>query len=278
MEAKKILSADFLDILFEGKNKDYGAYDLRKSYSSRLVKALAGTFFIVLIFSMGFSFAKSEEDISTIIIDDHAFGEVPKEKDPVIIPPTPKEPEAATQPKEVNQVNYSTIVIKDNDKIKPESIINTITDQTAISTKTVITDFTKPVVNAPISDVGTTTGLGNILAKVENPDTIFLKVEKEAEFPGGQIAWRRFLTNKLDAQEPLNNGAKPGRYIVVIKFVVSKTGELSNFAAETNLGYGMEEEAIRVIKKSMAWKPAIQNGNIVNAYRRQPIIFEVNDY
>ena len=56
---------------------------------------------------------------------------------------------------------------------------------------------------------------------------------------------------------------------------MSKDGSISDVRALTKHGYGMEEEAVRVIKKGPAWTPAIQNGRSVNAYRKQPITFQV---
>jgi protein TonB len=76
---------------------------------------------------------------------------------------------------------------------------------------------------------------------------------------------------------PVDNGAQPGTYQVVVRFIVSKDGSISDVVAETKHGYGMEEEAIRVIKKGPNWTPAQQNGRFVNAYRRQPITFQVQD-
>ncbi len=62
---------------------------------------------------------------------------------------------------------------------------------------------------------------------------------------------------------------------MIVRFIVSKDGSISDVQAETKFGHGMEEEAIRAIKKGPRWTPAIQNGRNVNAYRRQPITFVV---
>jgi len=64
-----------------------------------------------------------------------------------------------------------------------------------------------------------------------------------------------------------------GKYAVIARFIVNKQGIVSDIKAETNLGYGMEQEVVRVISKSGNWQPAMQNGRPVNAYRRQPITF-----
>ena len=100
-------------------------------------------------------------------------------------------------------------------------------------------------------------------------------MEIEAGFPGGVAAFRKYLENNLNGNTPVENDAPRGAYTVIVKFVVSKSGAISDVTAETNLGYGMEQEAIKIIKQSPNWTPAQQNGSIVNAYRRQPITFLV---
>jgi protein TonB len=62
-----------------------------------------------------------------------------------------------------------------------------------------------------------------------------------------------------------------------VRFIVSKDGSVSDVVAETNYGYGMEQEAIRVIKKSGRWTPAIQNGRNVTAYKRQSMTWIVSE-
>jgi len=111
--------------------------------------------------------------------------------------------------------------------------------------------------------------------KVEDENKIFDKVEIEAAFPGGDIAWRKYLTNNLNANTPVDNGAPAGKYTVYVQFVVDKEGNISDVKPLTNNGYGMEQEAVRVIKKGPNWTPAVQNGRQVKAYRKQPITFVV---
>ena len=102
---------------------------------------------------------------------------------------------------------------------------------------------------------------------------VFEKVEVEASFKGGVSAWHRFLLTNLNASIPLDNGAPEGRFTVLIQFIVDKQGEISNFKALTKYGYGMEDEAIRVIKESGKWTPAEHGGKKVIAYRKQSITF-----
>ncbi len=104
-------------------------------------------------------------------------------------------------------------------------------------------------------------------------DIIFTKTEIEAEFPGGNSAWLKYVQSNLSLNINSENQIPKGKYVVVIRFIVSKDGTISNLASETKHGYGMEEEVMRLIKNSPKWTLAMQNGNIVNAYRRQPFTF-----
>lgn len=106
-----------------------------------------------------------------------------------------------------------------------------------------------------------------------DPNKVFQKVENEASFPGGSAAWRRFLERNLNANTPVDHNAPSGSYTVVVQFVVNTEGEISDIKALTSHGYGMEEEAVSVIKKTPKWIPAEQNSHKVNSYKVQPITF-----
>ena len=113
--------------------------------------------------------------------------------------------------------------------------------------------------------------------KLVNDDgkLVFEKVEMEASFSGGEMAWRKFLEKNLNANTPVDRGAPMGVYTIIVQFVVDKNGNVSDVKALTNFGYGMEEEVVRVIKKGPIWTPAIQDGRNVKAYRNQPVTFAV---
>ncbi len=274
MEANKILSADLLDIIFEGKNKSYGAYDLRKSYASRLKKALAATFIALAVILVGGVLANkvtdSAEDIEVI---DTQMAEIKKDE-PVVIPPPPPPPVKPPPPPEINQVKFTPPKVVKDEEVKPEEKIEEIKEDAAISTKTVETENKVQIVQAPVEDKGT------VVAEVPVEDDegkVFNKVEIEAAYPGGTAAWTKYLRNNLDANTPVDNGAAEGTYTVIVRFIVSKDGSISDVVAETKHGFGMEDEAKKIIKKGPKWTPAQQNGRYVNAYRRQPITFVVQE-
>ncbi len=103
---------------------------------------------------------------------------------------------------------------------------------------------------------------------------VFSKVDVDARYPGN---WRGFLEKNLNPLVTVDNEAAPGSYTTIIQFVVNKEGDVSDVKALTKHGFGMEEEAIRVIKMSGKWQPAIVQGKQVKAYRKQPVTFQVSE-
>ena len=273
MDINKILSADILDILFEGKNKQYGAYELRKTYNRRLTKALLITAAIALLVFLGSVFAnimgKGKKDTYEVV--DTQMAEIKKNDAPPPPPPPPPPPKPPPPP-EVNQVKFTPPKIVKDEEVKPEEKIEEIKEDQKISTKTVESENKTEVVQAPVEDKGTQVVE---VKKEDDENKIFTKVEVDAAFPGGDAAWANFLQKNLKGEVAVDNGAPEGKHTVIVKFIVSKDGSLSDINCESDPGYGMCAEAIRVIKKTTNWKPAIQNGRNVNAYRRQPITFLV---
>jgi hypothetical protein len=104
-------------------------------------------------------------------------------------------------------------------------------------------------------------------------DKIFNEVEVSPSFVGGQSAWAKFLQKNINPNVPVDNGAPEGTYTVMTQFVVDKNGKISDLKTLTHFGYGMEEEVLRVMKLSPDWTPAMQKGEAVKAYRKQPITF-----
>ena len=273
MDINKILGADILDILFEGRNKQYGAYELRKKYNGRLTKALLITAAIALLLFLGSVFAsymgKNQKQAFDVV--DTQMAEIKKNDAPPPPPPPPPPPKPPPPP-EVNQVKFTPPKIVKDEEVKPEEKIEEIKDDQKISTKTVESDNKEQIVQAPVDTKGTEVVE---VKKEDDENKIFNKVEVEAAFPGGDAAWRNYLQKNLNPDVPVENNAEAGTYTVIVKFVVSKDGSLSDVSCESDPGHGMCAEAIRVIKKTRNWTPAIQNGRNVNAYRRQPITFQV---
>lgn len=101
--------------------------------------------------------------------------------------------------------------------------------------------------------------------------------ENEAKFSRDDNAWIRFIQRTLKPDVPVKNRAPLGQYTVVMQFIVDTDGKVTQIKSLTHFGYGMEEEAERMLKQSPRWVPAQQFGRKVKAYRRQPITFVVQN-
>ena len=274
MEKMQILNADLLEILFDGRNKMYGAYDLRKTYSKRLSYALAGTFLIALLLVIGTVVANSsgKKTIEMIAQDVNLENMAPEEKKPELPPPPPPKQEP---PKvEITRFTPPRIVkdalVDDKDEIKEVKDLED-TKIGNINQEGVKDDG---IVAPPVE-----AGIGKVEAPIDAPDydKIFTVVQIPAEFPGGLPAWSKYLERNLNRDLPVNNGAPAGKYTVVVSFIVDKNGAISEVHAESDPGYGTSVEAVRVIQKGPSWKPAVQNGRNVIYRHKQSITFQVSE-
>jgi len=269
MQTNKILTSELIDIIFDGRNKEYGAYELRKNYSKRVRNSLLITGIIASIAIGGSVLANSmKKNASPYRIGPGIeLADIPDEKEPEPLPePEKKQPEQ----EQVRTEKFTTPEILPDDEVQSpppdqETLENAVID---LETKSGIDD---DGTSKPPQSLGE--GKGIVEAKtVKEPEGPFTTVEIDAKFAGN---WKSFLERNLDAEIPVYNDAPAGRYSVLIQFVVDLDGTVSDIMALTNVGYGMEAEAIRVIKKSAKWEPAIQNGHQVKAYRKQMITFIV---
>ncbi len=267
MEPNKILSASLIDVIFDGRNKEYGAYELRKNDPQRTKAALSFTIAIAALVLAGVTMANSskKKEIRYKIIPDIELANIKKEKPPEKLPE--KKKPVVEQPR---TQKFTQVVIVNKKNIVPppatDDLDSAIIDVTTRHGKP-DNHFTDP----PPEATGDSTGI--IQPKKEKEaEVIRTTVDVPAKFIGN---WKSFLERNLNAETPVNHGASPGRYSVVVQFVVDNEGNVSDIKALTNHGYGVEEEAMRVLKKAPKWKPAIEAGQIVKAYHKQVIVFEV---
>lgn len=274
MKINEILSADLLDIIFEGRYKEYGAYELRKSYNKRITYAIIGTAAICLGLFIGSILANSvKKSTSQVLVEDVSLANMKTEEKKAVIPPPLLPPKQDIPKVEIAKFNVPKIV-KDN-LVKPEDEIK----ENRTLENTVIGDINRDGVKddglvAPIVEKKGT-GLIEAPHSKEDEEVIFTVVQIPAQFPGGLQEWIKFLKRNLNSSLPAENGAPPAKYTVFVTFIVDKVGRISDVQAENDPGYGTKEEAIRVIKKGPNWTPAIQNGQNVIYRHKQGITFDV---
>ncbi|WP_276480134.1 energy transducer TonB [Paraflavitalea pollutisoli] len=274
MEINKILSADVLDIIFEGRNKEYGAYQLRKTYNKRLMTALIVTASIILLSFGGYVLSNllNKEDVKKeMVVQDVQLEEIKQEekKEEPPPPPPPKPPE----PPKVEMAKFTPPKIVKDEEVKEDEKPPEVEklEDTKIGTVNQEGIKDEGIVAPPVEDAGK--GVVEAPKKVEEDwDKTFTKVEIESEYPGGSGAWQRYLNKTLRyPQDAIDNEVQG---TVVIQFIVDKEGTVSDVEAIS----GPEElraEAVRVIKKSGKWTPAVQNGRQVKSYKKQPIVFRL---
>ena len=269
MESNKILSANILDLIFDGRNKEYGAYELRVTYPERIKKSMILVFIIAAVAITGAALANSfkTDNGAKLMIKELTLEDIKQdEKEPEPIPEQkPPEQQPQVQTERLTQFN----VVPDEKADEPPP--------TQDDFKIAEVGLTK---QDGVADEGLATTneiddkKGIIEEKKNEEPLIWHDVQVPAKYDGD---WVKFLTRNLNADVPVGNGAPTGRYNIVIQFVVDQEGNLSDIVAVTNYGYGMEQEAIRVLKKAKGWKPGIQNGHEVKSYHKQPITFIVEE-
>lgn len=110
-----------------------------------------------------------------------------------------------------------------------------------------------------------------------SPDSIYMDVDKKAEYPGGHKAWSDFIEKKINGLVAVENGAPSGTYTVVVACVIDESGKIIACAPKTSHGYGMEKEMLRVLGKiPKLFNPAYKNGVPVKSKLSFPLTFSVS--
>jgi protein TonB len=275
MDINKLQTADILDIIFDGRNKEYGAYDLRKTYNRRLTYALGAMLLLCLLMLVISVIANSAgKEKTQVMVQDISLENVKNEEKKPEPPPPPPPPKQ--EPPKVEMAKFTPPKIVKDEEVKPEEEIKEVEklEDTKIGTFNQEGVKDEGLVAPPVEK-----GTGVVEApKVEEDyDKVFTVVQIPAEFAGGPSAWIRYLERNLNREVAIENGAPSGRYTVIVSFTVSKTGAISDVQAENDPGYGTKAEAIRVITKGPAWKPAVQNGRNVIYRHKQGITFVVSE-
>jgi protein TonB len=272
--------AEWLSLVFENRNQSYGAYVLRKESGSYLLKALILAVLMLgtTVFFSSFSWEIEEVKTTPTIVDPEIIyvTEIDVTPKPKVDKPKVEENQpAALESQDLKAVNYSGNIRPTNDPEKTVELPDLKTLETSIiGNKDKAGDDAPSGLNISSGkDKGKGDGKGE---GVEDGNKINYAgtVEIMPEFVGGMDAWSKFLNKNLRYPTQARDEGTQGR--VTISFVVEKNGELSNVKVLRGIGYGCDEEAIRVIKKSPFWKPGFQNGRAVRVSYVMPIVFRLD--
>ncbi|TWV99754.1 energy transducer TonB [Chitinophaga pinensis] len=278
MNARTIINADFLDILFDGRNKDYGAYELRRSEEKRVRNAIVGTASIALVIIGGYVLSnklmaagmhtRSEIETTSTVLKTL---EMPEEA--TVTPPPP--PVTTPPPPARSSVAFVTPTITDQDIAENETEVPKMDDigNKAIGVANTVGDDVNGI-ESPFEN-GVLGGTNVVEApKVEEKTTIFTFVEIMPSFPGGEEALSKFLQKNLRYPRLAQETGIEGK--VFVQFVVNTDGRISDVqTVGATKGGGLEEEAVRVVKMMPNWKPGKQNREPVMVRFNLPIGFHL---
>lgn len=270
MEDYKSPNVTLDDIVFEHRNKAYGAYVLRRIYDDTVLKAMAisvGVFVLAIFGPQIYNSLKPEE----VVIVEESIPlelkkiETPPPLDPKVPPPPKVEMPPAPKPK-VSTIRFVPPEVAPDEEVtekdppKQEELKNVQAGAT--------TEQGDP--NADINEVVEVTGTGTgTIGAVE--EEIFTVVEQQPAFPGGMEELMKFMQRNTKYPTAAQRAEVQGT--VYVQFVVGSDGTIRDVQVVRGLGFGCDEEAMRVIKSMPAWNPGKQGGRAVTVKFTLPFRF-----
>ena len=274
MEKSYYLSATFNEVIFKDRNKGYGAYQLRRVYDRNIKFAVAcativfaGAMFTPLIKSKFFPPQEVKEPLipegTKIIQLTNVIPEIekPKVEEQVAVAPKEKVKTAIyTKPKVVpDNANVEEKTLASQDELKGAAFGTEKIDGIELKTPDA----------AIVSEAPTGIDSG----KGEEAPSIFIHAEEMPEFKGGEKAMLNYIGKKINYPSAAQRENIQG--LVVVTFVVAPNGEIRDAEVLKGLGYGTDEEALRVVRGMPNWKPGKQNGRPVAVRYTLPIRFSM---
>lgn len=276
MDRNLLLQSNYLDIIFDGRNKVYGGYQLRTTYPQRMKRA--GVY--ILTFSSLFvaytlwanraqpapilSLPKTNDTLQFINPD----LDIPKLKPPM--------PEPASAPATVNSVKNSIPDIIEDIEVHKNDVMATQDElKDAVSSNLTVSG---PNIGDESFDMKNAKPDGDGHAIVVDANKVatnkpYTTVEQMPEFPGGELKLQEYLKNNIQYPPAAQAANQQGK--VLVKFVVNEDGSISNVTTVRGFGYGSENESIRVVNAMPKWKPGRNNGKAVKVWFQVPIFFKL---
>ena len=276
-------SREWCDLVFEGKNKDFGAYVIRTESTKRHNMAVLWTLIgAVAVAALAFGLVKANQyleerrlanaqDQTEVLIDMSQEAEEPEPEQQRVEPEKPE-----VLPEEVlKSVKVTELQIVEDDKVKKEDEIKTQDElketETAFGQKdnekgTEDRNVTKTlkdevVVEKPVEK------------KEEKKEEIFRSVEQMPQFPGGEAALMKYLQSHINYPPMAAENNVQGR--VVVQFVVDKTGKVGVVKVVRSVDKDLDKEAVRVCKSLPKFTPGRQNGQAVSVWYTLPVTFKL---
>ncbi len=276
-------SREWCDLVFEGKNKDFGAYVIRTDSPKRHNKAVLWTIIGAIIFGLlAFGFVKANQYLEErrlaeqgeqeeVLIDMSQDAEEPEPENERVEQPKPE-----VLPEEVlKSVKVTELQIVEDDKVKKEDEIKTQDEL-----KETETAFGQKDNEKGTEDRNVTRTLKEevvVEKKVEAPkevkEEVFRSVEQMPQFPGGEAALMKYLQSHINYPPMAAENNVQGR--VVVQFVVDKTGKVGEVKVVRSVDKDLDKEAVRVCKSLPKFTPGRQNGQAVSVWYTLPVTFKL---
>ena len=271
-----LISRDWTEMVFEGRNKEYGAYRLRKNAGKRNLYSLITIFIAALAIWGGISLVKFVESrtksvAQTIVAELSALNQ-PKKKAEV----KQQQKVKLEQPEKVvervkSSVKFTAPVIKKDDEVKPEDELKT--QDELMNTKTAIGALD---VKGNDDANGEVLKLKEAVAQPEpkpEVEKVFDVVEQMPSFPGGPSALMEWLSNNVKYPVVAQENGVQGR--VVVSFVVERDGSITDVKVVRGVDPSLDREASRVVRAMPRWIPGKQNGSAVRVKYNVPVAFRL---
>ena len=271
-------SREWTDIIFEGKNKEFGAYELRTQSARRHNIAMLSVVVVIAVFLIVSLFVSQIERAEETIT-----GEA--EQEMVSVDTSQDEPEPEEEPEErfeepeveevlpeevLNTVKVTEIAIVDDSEVTKEDEVKNQEELTQTETAFGATDFDKGT-----DDVTVVREVRDEVVVEEKrapePEKIFTAVEESPKFPGGEAELYKYLNKNIRYPEIAAQNNIQGR--VVVQFVVEKDGSVGEVKVVRGVDPDLDKEAVRVVKSMPKFIPGKMNGQNVRVWHTLPIKF-----
>lgn len=267
-----IVSTVWLDLIFDGRNKSYGAYVLRRNAHGDLTKALImGIVFFVLMILIPILIHKYRDDIfidaTTKKDAEFLLKDIPlehKKEETLILPAKPPVRSHDNKVRMLPPKVVSHQLITEEPPNVKELMIASPGPDNIVGDPSVPLSMDMPV--------GKTDQLESITEGNSDVD-VFTMVEVEPSFPGGIRAFLNYVAENYQFPSAAKEQGVNGK--VILSFIVERDGSLTNINIVRDLGFGTGSEAVRILKKSPKWKPGIQNGRAVRVSYSLPISLQI---
>ena len=264
-----LLKREWLDVVFAKKNKEYGAYVLRQNNGSNTTKSL---FFTSVVFILIFMAPKIYALISGMLPEPppEKVVEVVMQSPPPINPEVKTPPPVEPPPPKQDQIKFPPPIVKPDNEVRDEEPPKTEDLKKADpGQKTIEGDPTAEIVQIAAA------GEGPKQAAIVEDNTVynFVSMENPPNYPGGMEKFYEYLGKNIKYPPMAAENNISGN--VFVSFTVEKDGSITDAKVDRKLGYGTDEEALRVLRLSKRWNPGMQNGKPVRVKYNIPIKFNL---